>query len=46
MFGLIECSCNGCGCNCNGKLFAVLLLTQLTAIVFVAVIALVKGNGQ
>lgn len=41
---LAECCCNGCSCNPDLRIMAILLLTQLTAVVFVAVIALVKGR--
>lgn len=41
---LAECCCNGCSCGFDRKIVAILLLTQLTAVVFVAVIALVKGR--
>lgn len=41
---LTEYCCNGCSCTFDRKIMAVLLLTQLAAVVFVAVIALVKGR--
>lgn len=44
MLALIGCSCNGCNCEIDRKVLVAMLVSQLLAVTFLAVIALVKGR--